>query len=33
MAPRVAVPFWDEKYLPAYAEAIRREGAEVVPLA
>jgi len=31
MPPRIVVPFWDEKYLVAYAEAIRREGADVVP--
>jgi putative glutamine amidotransferase len=30
--PRIAVPFWDEKYLGAYATAIHREGAEVLPV-
>ncbi|HEY3359065.1 MAG TPA: gamma-glutamyl-gamma-aminobutyrate hydrolase family protein [Polyangia bacterium] len=31
MKPRIVVPFWEEQYLQAYADAIRREGAEVVP--
>ena len=29
MAPRIAIPFWEEDYLRPYAEGVRREGGHV----